>query len=125
MLGAKLGGDIVEIGHGAHVDPGLRHGDRDIGKTEAERFEQHDLVVRTLDIADQVLSGDAEMHRATHELRCDLACRQIGDLDAIDAADAAAIFADTTRLDHRKPRFGKELVGAFLHPPLGRHGEHE
>ena len=38
---AERGGDIVEIGHAAHVDPGLRHRDHDIGMTEAEPFDQH------------------------------------------------------------------------------------
>ena len=34
--GAEAGEDVVEIGHGVDVDPGLRHSDHDIGAAEAE-----------------------------------------------------------------------------------------
>ena len=65
VLEAEGGGDVVEIGHAAHVDPGLRHGDDDIGEAEAEPVDQHHLPVGIGDhLAHQVLAGDAEMHRA-------------------------------------------------------------
>ena len=35
MLGAETGGDIVEIGHRPHVDPGLRNRDHDVGTAKA------------------------------------------------------------------------------------------
>ena len=38
---AEREGDVFEIGHAAHVDPGLRHRHHDIGKAEAEAFDQH------------------------------------------------------------------------------------
>jgi len=42
VLGAESGGDVVEIGHGADVDPGLRHGDDHIGAAKTERLDhQH------------------------------------------------------------------------------------
>ncbi len=34
---AIMRGDVLEIRHRAHVDPGLRRGDDDIGAPEAER----------------------------------------------------------------------------------------
>ena len=43
VLEAERGGDVVEIGHGAHVDPGLRHGDDDIGEAEAELVDEAPL----------------------------------------------------------------------------------
>ena len=53
------------IGHGAHVDPGLRHRDDDIGKAEAEAFDQHDALVGVGDhLAHQILAGDAEVDGA-------------------------------------------------------------
>ena len=79
----ERGGDVVEIGHAAHVDPGLRHRDHDIGEAEAEPFDQHHAPVGIGDhLAHQVLAGDAEMHRALPELRRDFGGRKIGDLDA-------------------------------------------
>ena len=67
-LQAERGGDIVEIGHGAHVDPGLRHRHDDIGVAEAERLEQHDARVGVGDhLAHQVFAGDAEMHGALRQ----------------------------------------------------------
>ena len=36
MAGAEIGGDIAEIGHGVDIEPDIRHGDHDIGMTEAE-----------------------------------------------------------------------------------------
>ena len=49
----------------AHVDPGLRHGDDDVGVAEAERRQQLDRCVGIGDaLADEVLAGDAEMGAA-------------------------------------------------------------
>ena len=45
VLETERRGDIVEIGHVADVDPGLRHRDDDIGKTEAQSRDQHDAFV--------------------------------------------------------------------------------
>ena len=92
--------DIVDIGHGAHIDPGLRHGDNDVGKAEAEAFDEHDALVGIGDhFADEIFAGDAEMHGARRELRGDFGGRQIGDLDIVEAGDRAAIVARATRLD--------------------------
>jgi hypothetical protein len=45
MLRAKTCRDVVEIGHGADVDPGLRHRDHDIGAAEAETVDQQYALV--------------------------------------------------------------------------------
>ena len=69
VLEAERGRDVVEIGHAAHVDPGLRHRDHDIGVAEAEPVDQHDMLVGIGDLlAHQVLAGDAEMHHALRQL---------------------------------------------------------
>ena len=61
VLEAEGGGDVVEVGHVAHVDPGLRHGDHHIGKAEAELIDEHDLPIGVEDhLAHQVFAGDAE-----------------------------------------------------------------
>ena len=74
VLLAEAGGDVVEIGHGADVDPGLRDGHHDIGAAKAETVDQQDALVGIGDaFAYQVLAGDAEMHRAARQLRRDLA----------------------------------------------------
>ncbi len=39
------GADIVEIGHGGDIDPGLRHRHHDIGMAEAQRLQQRDAAV--------------------------------------------------------------------------------
>ena len=45
--GAQSRRDIVEIGHRAHIDPGARHGDDDIGLAEeAERSKKRELARR-------------------------------------------------------------------------------
>ncbi len=61
-LGAIGRGDVVEIGHRAHVDPGLRRGDHHVGVAEAERAQELEprLDVGNL-LAHQILAGDAEM----------------------------------------------------------------
>ena len=124
MLLAKSRGDVVEIGHGADVDPRARHRDHDIGVAEAERIDhQHALVGIDDGLAHQVFAGDAEMHRAARELGGDLAGRQIGDLDIVVAHHGAAIFALPPGFGERKPRPGEEGLGVLLQPPLGGNGD--
>ena len=63
-LGAIGRGDVVEIGHGAHVDPGLGRRDHDIGVAEAERAQKLEPRLDVGDLlAHQILAGDAEMRR--------------------------------------------------------------
>ena len=126
MLGAEAGGDVVEIGHGADVDPGLRHRDHDIGAAEAEAVDQqHALVGIGNAFAHQVFAGDAEMHRAARQLRGDLARRQIGDLDIVEPVDGAAIVAGAARLGQRKSGPREEGLGVFLQAALRRNRENE
>ena len=123
---AERGGDVVEVGHGAHVDPGLRHRHHDIGKAEAEALDQHHFAVGVGDhLAHQILAGDAEMHGARRELRGDFGGREIGDLDAVEPGDGAAIVARPARLDQREAGAREEGFGVFLQPAFRRHGEHQ
>ena len=115
MLLAEAGGDVVEVGHGADIDPRPRHRDHDIGVAEAERVDhEHALVGMDDALAHQVLAGDAEMHCAARKLRGDLARRQIGDLDMVVAHHGAAIFALPPRLGEREPGAGEEAFRVFL-----------
>ncbi len=126
VLEAECGRDIVEVGHVAHVDPGLRHRDHDIGEAEAERIDQHDARIDIGDhLAHQILAGDAEMDRALRQLRRDFRCGQISDLDAVDAGNGAAIIARAARLDEFEPRAREEGFGVLLQPAFRRHGEDE
>ena len=126
MLGAKAGGDVVEIGHGADIDPGLRHCDHHIGIAEAERVDQQDAPLGVSDaLAHQVLAGDAEMRGAARQIGCDLACRQIRDLDIVEPVDGAAIVAGAARFGQTEAGAGEERLGVFLQAALGRHRQNE
>ena len=59
--GAVGRGDVIEIGHGAHVDPGLWRRDHDIGVAKAERAQEFEprLGIGRL-LAHQILARDAE-----------------------------------------------------------------
>ena len=76
-------------------------------------------------LADQVLAGDAEMHRALRELRGDVGGREIGDLDARQAGDRAAIVARAARLHELQAGAREERLGVLLQPALRRHRENE
>ena len=119
MLGAESGGDVVKVGHGADVDPGLRHGDDHIGAAKTERLDQQHAPVGIRNaFAHQVFAGDAEMHRAARQLRGDFAGRQIGDLDIVEAGDGAAIIARAARLCQRQAGAREKRLGVFLQASL-------
>ena len=117
--GAIGGGDVLEIGHGAHVDPGLRRGDDDIGAAEAERRQQLEPRIGVGDLlAHQILAGDAEMGGAGGELADDLGGRKKGDLDAGQTGDGAAIVARAAPLHEFETGAGEKGRGVFLQPAL-------
>jgi hypothetical protein len=119
MLEAKRGGDVVEIRHGAHVDPGLRHRYGDIGKTEAELVDEDDFAIRVGDhLANQVFAGNAEMHGAERELGGDFRRREVGDFHAVKPRDSAAIVAGAARLDELKAGAGEKAFRVLLQAPL-------
>ncbi|OIQ67393.1 hypothetical protein GALL_510290 [mine drainage metagenome] len=119
MLCAEAGGDVVQIGHGPDVDPGLRYRNHDIGAAKAETVDQEDALVGVGNaFAQQILAGDAEMDGAARELRGNLARGEIGDLDIIEPADGAAIVAGAARLCQRKPGAREERFGVFLQTAL-------
>src|SRR5205823_3291304 len=103
----------------ASVDPGLRHRHHDIGAAEAETVDQqHALVGIRNAFAHQVLAGHAEMHRAAGQLRGDLARRKVGDLDVVEADDAATIVTRAARLRQRKSCAREEGFGVLLQAAL-------
>ena len=115
MLFAETRRDVVEIGHGAYIDPGLWHRHHDIGAAKAEAIDQKHALVGIDDaFAHQVLAGDAHVHRAARQLRGDLARREIGNLDVVEAHDRAAIFTGAARLRERKPGMREECLGLLL-----------
>ena len=57
------------------------------------------LSMSAIGLAQQILAGDAEMDRALRQRVGDLAGRKIGDLDAGQVGDGAAIVARAARLD--------------------------
>ncbi len=122
----KSGGDIIDVSHGAHVDPRLRHRHDDIRKAKTEAFDQHDALVGVDDhFANQIFTGDAEVHGAGCELAGDFGGRQIGNLHAIETADRSAIVAGAARFDERETRARKKRFRVFLQAALGRNGEHQ
>ena len=74
-------------------------------------------------LANEILAGDAEVDGALRKLGRDLLRREIGDLDAGQVGDRAAIVARAARLDELQAGAGKERLGVFLKPALGRHGD--
>jgi len=76
-------------------------------------------------LAHQILAGDAEMHRALRELAGDLRRRKVGDFNAVETGNGAAIVACAARLDEFKARAGKKRLGVLLQPALRRDGEEE
>ena len=126
VLEAERGRDIVEIGHAVHVDPGLRHRHHHIGMAEAERVDEHDVPIGVRDhLAHEILAGDAEMHRALRQQLDDLGGREIGDLDARQVGDRAAIVARAARLDEFEAGAREERFRVLVQPALGRHGDDE
>ena len=109
------GRHVLEVGHGAHVDPGLRHRDDDVGVTEAERRQHgHARVGVGHRLADQILARDAEMHAAVGEARHDLRARQERDLDPPDTLHRAAVVAGAAALLQREARAGADLRRVLL-----------
>ena len=126
VLRTKAGTDIIEIGHRPHIDPGLRHRHHYIGAAKPEAVDQQYALVGIRNaFAHQVLAGDAEMDRPARQLRGDLACRQISDLDIIERADGAAIVPRATWLCQRKSGTREKGFRVFLQAAFGRNGEHE
>ena len=126
MRAAERQRDLVEIGHGAHVDPAVGHGDDDVGAAEAELLQELDAVigVRHL-LADEILAGDADVGATGFQIPRDLGRRHERDFDAIEAHDLAAIAALVAGLAHDEIGSGKELRRLLHEPALGRHGKDE
>ena len=71
MLRAEAG-DVVEIGHGPDIDPGLRYRYHDVGAAKAEAsIKRTRLSASAMLLAHEILAGDAEMDRAARQLRGD------------------------------------------------------
>ena len=99
MVMTERGGNVVDVGHGAHVDPGLRHGNDDIGMAEAQRRQQFDLRGRIGDLlAHKIFTGDAHVGCALGELLDDLGGREESHFDARQFGDRAAIVARAASL---------------------------
>ena len=124
MLAPEDGGDCVEIGHLADVQPAARHGNDDVGAAEAQRLQQRHALVGVGDVlAHEIFAGDADVRAPAAQRRDDLGRGDECDVDAVDAFDLAAIAAVVADLAQLQPRLTEEL-GRLLHQPsLRRHGE--
>ena len=76
-------------------------------------------------LAHEVFAGDAEMDGALRQLLGDFGGRQVGDLDAVDAVNSAAIVARAARLDEFQAGTRKKCFGALLQTALGRYSDDE
>ena len=76
-------------------------------------------------LAQQILAGDAEMRGSGGKLADDLGRRDIGDFDARQPGDRAAIVARPPPLHEFEPGAGEESVGRLLQSPLGGDREDE
>ena len=72
----EIGGDVGEVDHVGDVDPGVGHGDDDIGLAEVERLDENDVVLAVLGrLVDEVGAGDADVDGADDQLAGDLGGR--------------------------------------------------
>ena len=118
--------DILKIGHVAHVDPGLRHADHDMGVAKAERGQHFQLGVGIANaFTHQILTGDAQMRGPGGQLRDDFGGRQKGDLNAGHLRQPAAIIARAPGLHHIQPGAGEKGIGIFLQAAFRGHAEHQ
>ena len=114
--------DIFEIGHAFHIDPGLRHGDDDIGLTEAERRQELELAIGIRNsLAHEIFARHAEMRRAGGEFGDDFRGGKESDLDALHRRDFAAIIARATPLHQNQTGPREEGRRVFLQSPFGGH----
>src|SRR5439155_4906030 len=87
---------------------------------------QRDALVGICNVlAHQIFPGDAEMRHAARQLRGDLAGREIGDLDIVEARDRAAIVARATGLRQLESCTGEKGLGVLLKAALGGNGQNE
>lgn len=115
VAGAELRGHVAEIGHGHHVDPGLRHRHHHVGEAEAEFGDEMHLGTPVGDVlVDEIEAGDAEMDVAGRHFPRDLGGREKGDLHPVEAAETAAIVALAARPQHRQAGALEEGVGVLL-----------
>ncbi len=93
---------------------------------EAERAQKLEPRLGVGDfLAHQILASDAEMRGSRGKLADDLGRRDIGDLDARQPGDGAAIVARAPPLHELEPGASEESVGCLLQSPLGGNGEDE
>jgi hypothetical protein len=126
FMASGIGGaDIVQVGHGGDIDPGVRRGHHHIGKAEAQRLDHGDAAgnVRRA-FAQQVFAGDAQMDVAAEQRGGDLARREQHHIDTIQAANDGAVAARAGLLQ-RQSGLGEGLVAFFLEAALGRDGERQ
>src|SRR5262249_864513 len=124
MVVAKRRGHVVDIGHRAHVDPGLWHRDDDVGETETKALDEHDTLVCVRDhLANEILACDSEVYGACRELARNLRRRQIRHFDIVETRDCAAVIACAPRLDECETGTREERLRVLLQAPFGRNGE--
>ena len=120
----EVGGDVVEVFHVATSIHASRHRDHDVAVAEAERQDELDLRLPVGDrLLDLVAPGDAEMHGAGADLARDLGRREVGDLDAGEARDAARDSCGRCPPARGRARPREERRGVLLQPSLGGDGE--
>src|SRR4029079_7190966 len=106
--------------HAPHVEPAVGHRHHDIGAAETERaHEAHARVGVLHGLADETLTGDAEMRSAAFQQLRDLTRRYEIDLDAGQAVDLALVAARRTRPNDGEPRLGESGIALFHQAALG------
>src|SRR4029079_18134211 len=76
-------------------------------------------------LSPETLAGHAEMNGAGREMARDFRGGQIGDFDAVETGDRAAIVARPAWFDQSQPGAREERFGVFLQPPFGRDSENK
>ena len=126
MLEAEGGGNVIEISHAAHIDPGLRYGDDNVGMSETQIVDEDDALIGVRnELVHEVASGEAEMRSTLRQSLHDLGSGEIGHADGGKIGDAAAIIARSARLDEGESRAREKALRVLLQPPFGRYGDDE
>ncbi len=126
MTCPEIGRDIGQVAHRGHINPGIGHGNDDIGAAEAERLGETDRV-RPLfgGFMDKVGAGHSDMDFAADQFAGNLTGRQEAHGDAGQGCDITLIGARATRTVDGQPCIGEDLSCILFEAALGGNGEDE
>ncbi len=119
--GGVVGGDLVHIGHGVHINPALGRGHHQVGAAKAQGAQQHHPILHMLaPLTQQILAGDAQVDIARVQGRGDIGRRQQLDHGPRQAGDLGPIAALATIHLQAETGIGQPGFALLLQAALGR-----